>query len=116
MEVRPVEDDHLATLSCSCDPKRSVSSRRYHAADAMVAVVAHWNSSRERVAMPRVNLGQIVKDAVTGFIGTATGRIEYLSGSSQIQVTPRVDDTGKFVDPSWIEERRLEIVTAEERQ
>ena len=63
--------------------------------------------------MPKITLGQVVKDKITGFEGTATGRVEYLTGCTQVLVQPRVDESGKLIDSAWMDESRMEIVTAD---
>lgn len=39
-----------------------------------------------------INLGDVVRDDISGFIGTATAKIEYLKGTTQFQVTAKVVD------------------------
>lgn len=44
--------------------------------------------------MPQIKLGTKVIDTVTGFTGTATSRIEYMTGCTQYGVAPRVGADG----------------------
>lgn len=58
-----------------------------------------------------MKLGDRVRDALTGFMGVATGRAEYLYGCVQVQVTPRVLKEGKPVEPQWFDEQRLNVLS-----
>jgi hypothetical protein len=55
-------------------------------------------------------LGQEAKDAITGFKGIITGRIEYISGCLQYAISPPVKEDGSKRDGEWFDEERLEIV------
>lgn len=60
-----------------------------------------------------MKLGEIVKDRITGFSGTITGKCEYLTGCTQYLLQPNIDKDGKYVDGHWMDEDRLEAVKAE---
>lgn len=60
----------------------------------------------------KVKLGQKVRDIITGFEGTATGRTEYLTGCVQISIVPPVDKDGKVQEGHWFDEDRLQIIEA----
>ena len=62
--------------------------------------------------MNRINIGDRVKDDVTGLQGIVTGIVDYISGCQQLLVQPPVDNDGKFVSSHWIDEDRLEVVDA----
>lgn len=53
-----------------------------------------------------ITLGAQVFDLITGFSGRATGRATYLTGCSQILVSPNAD-AGMFREPQWFDEQRL---------
>lgn len=55
-------------------------------------------------------LGRTVTDTITGYTGTATARIEFLTGCIQYCVTARIDRDGKLPDPVYFDESRLSIV------
>lgn len=57
-----------------------------------------------------VNLGDKVKDTISGFVGIATGRSEYLYGCVRICVTPAEMKDGKPIDPLWFDEDQLSMV------
>jgi hypothetical protein len=58
----------------------------------------------------RIELGQKVKDHITGFSGTVTGRTEYITGCKQILIQPPVKEDGTFVDGRWMDEDRLNVI------
>lgn len=55
-----------------------------------------------------VKLGDTVQDAVTGFVGVATARVEYINGCVQFGVTPKAVD-GKMPDAVYIDHQRLAV-------
>ena len=54
-------------------------------------------------------LGKNVTDKITGFTGTVTGYVTYLSGCNQALVVPRVDKDGKLPGAEWVDDQRLVI-------
>lgn len=58
----------------------------------------------------QIHLGVKVRDRVTGFQGTTTGRCEYLTGCTQLLVVPSVDEKGAARDAQWYDEQRLEVL------
>lgn len=59
-----------------------------------------------------IQLGQTVKDKITGFSGIVTGRVEYLTGCNQLLVAPPVKDDGAFRDSQWFDEQRCDVLNA----
>ncbi len=62
-----------------------------------------------------INLGDRVKDMVTGFTGIAVHRYEYLSGCARISVQPPVKETDseyKLPDALVFDEPQLVLVEA----
>lgn len=59
-----------------------------------------------------IELGQKVRDVVTGFEGVATSRVEYLNGCVQYAVAPVVNekDPQKLPDSVYFDVQRLEVV------
>lgn len=57
-----------------------------------------------------VQLGRKVKDRITGFTGTVTGFVTYISGCNQALVAPPVGSDGKAPDSWWLDEQRLDYV------
>lgn len=58
-------------------------------------------------------LGMKAKDKITGFEGTVTGYVEYISGCNQVLLTPSVDDKGAARDSGWFDVQRIEQVGSE---
>jgi hypothetical protein len=59
-----------------------------------------------------MNNGDKVKDKITGFEGTVTGRVEYITGCNQLLVQPSSKDGTEMPKSSWIDEDRCELVVA----
>ena len=62
----------------------------------------------------KINLGDRVKDKVTGFVGIAIGRTEWLNGCTRITVQPEKLIGGKIVDTSCFDEPQLVVVKAKQ--
>lgn len=58
----------------------------------------------------KFELGQKVRDIITGLEGIVTSRTEYLTGCAHIGVQPQQLKDGKMVDPEWIDQTRLVFV------
>ncbi|MDD5358234.1 MAG: hypothetical protein PHX80_03755 [Candidatus Nanoarchaeia archaeon] len=56
----------------------------------------------------KYELGQEVKDIITGFSGIITGRCEYLTGCNHYAIQSRTLKDGKPADYEWLDESRLE--------
>ena len=62
-----------------------------------------------------IELGDKVKDTITGFAGTATARIEYLNGCIQFLVTPKMakpkkNETPEYPNATYIDVEQLKVV------
>lgn len=58
-----------------------------------------------------INLGDKVKDKVTGFTGVAVSKVEYLNGCIQFCVTPKIKSKeNKMPDGVYIDQQQLEVV------
>lgn len=53
-------------------------------------------------------LGKKVIDRITGFEGTVTGHVEYLTGCNQALVVPTVDEKGLLREGQWFDVQRLQ--------
>lgn len=62
--------------------------------------------------MTRVNLGDEVRDKITGFRGVVIGMTRWLNGCVRVGIQPRkvTKDKGKLVEAEWIDEPQLAIV------
>ena len=58
----------------------------------------------------KVDLGDHVKDVISGFAGIATGVFKYLNGCTRVCVTPRTVKDGKLLDEMVFDETQLTIV------
>lgn len=58
-----------------------------------------------------IQIGDRVRDMISGFAGIVTGKTEYLNGCRQFSVSPeQLDKDGKPIDALWIDEQSLSIV------
>lgn len=55
-------------------------------------------------------LGSILRDSITGFTGTATSRVEYLTGCVQYGIVPKCGKDGKSTSVEYYDEQRLVFV------
>ena len=60
--------------------------------------------------MARIELGDKVTDTVSGMIGIAISRTEYLHGCMRIGVQAQETKDGKPTDAIWIDEPQLDVV------
>jgi len=56
------------------------------------------------------NLGDKLKDRVTGFEGIVIARSEWLNGCKQYCLKPPVDKDGKVQSGEWIDQEQLKLV------
>lgn len=61
-----------------------------------------------------IELGQKVKDTVSGFIGIAVARHIYFQGCERITVQPSVDKDGKLPDTATFDEP--DLIAIEEKK
>lgn len=61
----------------------------------------------------RIPLGTVVRDKVTGFVGIAENRADFLYGCTRYCVQPVVDKEGKMPESKMVDEPQLEIVEGE---
>lgn len=61
-----------------------------------------------------IKLGSTVKDALTGFTGRATARVEFEYGCARIFIEPGVLQDGKPIDGIYFDEQRVEVVEEKE--
>lgn len=58
----------------------------------------------------KVELGDEVKDVVTGFKGVVFGITVFLQGCRRIGIQPPVDKDGKLADAHWFDEPQIEVI------
>lgn len=59
----------------------------------------------------KFELGNKIKDLVSGVEGITTGRIEYLNGCVQYNITPPADKDGKAINSFYYDQNQLELVS-----
>ena len=63
------------------------------------------------MAFKRVELGDLVKDSISGFQGVATQKVYYLQGCSRFCVSPQaVNKEGRIPDGYFFDEPQLIVV------
>lgn len=67
----------------------------------------HRDLTRKAKTAYKFELGQEVRDQLTGVTGNVTGRADYLTGCNQYSVTPRSCEGNKVPDSHWFDEGRL---------
>ena len=58
----------------------------------------------------RVELGQKVRDKISGFEGIAVARTQHLNGCDRITIGPKVDKDGKLGDCETFDEPDIEVL------
>jgi hypothetical protein len=61
--------------------------------------------------MATINMGDVVRDSISGFEGTVISRIEYINGCVQFAVQPKIDKDGKLPDAQYFDMQRLERIS-----
>ena len=54
--------------------------------------------------------GDLVKEKITGFEGTITGSVHYLTGCNQYLIVPKCENPSKVSQGEWYDEGRLELI------
>jgi len=60
--------------------------------------------------LPKIELGDEVRDVVSGFVGVTTCRNEFLNGCVRFCVCPKVGNDGAFREERWFDVQQLETV------
>ncbi len=55
-------------------------------------------------------LGDILRDSITGFSGTATSRVEYINGCIHYGLVPKIGKDQKAPTVEYFDWQRLELV------
>lgn len=72
-------------------------------------IVARFPSIPPKAEQP-MELGTTHKDVITGFQGVATGIRTFISGCTQVLLTPPTDLDGAYREPVWFDIQRLQPV------
>jgi hypothetical protein len=65
------------------------------------------NPQKEQVM---IQLGDRVRDKITGFKGIAVGRTEWLHGCTRIIIEPEELKDGKTIENQWFDDKRVEVL------
>jgi hypothetical protein len=79
---------------------------RVEVVDATPAIL----NTKGDAARLSVRLGAVYRDRVTGLVGTATRRIDFLGGCTRITIRPKVDKDGKLHDGLMIPVEQAELI------
>lgn len=60
--------------------------------------------------MSKIELGRSYEDKITGFVGVATGYVEYITGCNQALLQPKVGVDGAYKDSMWFDQQRLTVL------
>ena len=58
-----------------------------------------------------IELGDIVRDKLTGFKGVVVAKIQFLNGCIQYSVLPKAKKTGEYPEDVGIDEQNIEIIS-----
>lgn len=59
-----------------------------------------------------INLGDRARDEITGYTGIATGKVSYITGCDQYQLSASINDRGDTPEARWFDETRLKVLDA----
>ena len=63
-----------------------------------------------------IKLGDKVRDKITGFTGIATSKTEFINGSIQYLVAPKVGKDNKMIEEIAIDEGSLEVISVKRKK
>lgn len=66
--------------------------------------------------MTEIKLGSKVKCKITGFIGVAVAKTEYLNGCIQYEVAPKVKKNNEIVESVAIDSQSLEVIGSKKKK
>lgn len=58
----------------------------------------------------QIKLGSQAKDIISGFKGTVTGYVQYISGCNQYLLSAKVAKDGALKESHWFDEQRVEAL------
>lgn len=59
-----------------------------------------------------VNLGDRVRDKISGFQGIVTGRTEYLNGCARVVIEPEELHDGQIIESRYFDEQQIQVIEA----
>ena len=57
-----------------------------------------------------VQLGDQVKDTITGLKGIVIGLCDYLYGCRRLVIQPSIDKDGQYVESIWVDEPQVKVL------
>ncbi|MCZ4351567.1 hypothetical protein O4H61_03475 [Roseovarius aestuarii] len=57
-----------------------------------------------------IEMGDLVKDTLSGFTGAVIARLEHLTGCNQVHVLPQSDAENEMKDGVWFDIERIELI------
>jgi hypothetical protein len=80
--------------------------------EPQIAIIDKKQVIKASVPKKKIKLGQIVKDEITGYEGTAMGRVIHLNGCTRIGVQEKYDPSRErdFCNGKWFYEHQLAVV------
>lgn len=66
--------------------------------------------------MTEIKLGDKVKDKITGFVGIAVARTEYINGCVQYSVIQKVGKDNKMMEDISIDQETLEVIKPKKKK
>ena len=57
-----------------------------------------------------IELGDRVRDSISGFHGIAYGRLEWVNKCTRISIAPEYTDNGKLIESIWFDEEQVVLV------
>jgi len=66
--------------------------------------------------MNKIQLGDKVKDKVSGFVGVAVAKTEFINGCIQYNVMPKAGKDGKMPEEVGIDEQSLEVIVQKRKK
>lgn len=63
-----------------------------------------------------IELGDKVRDKITGYIGTAVARVEFINGCVQYEVAGQVGKDNKVPEPISIDEQSLVVIGKKKKE
>lgn len=63
---------------------------------------------REKDKMDEIKLGNEYKDVISGFVGIAVAKTEWINGCNRVTLSPKLDKDGKIQDSCCFDVEQLE--------
>ena len=78
--------------------------------ETQLAITDHNRAVIKEMAIATVDLGDKVKDPLSGFEGIVFGHAYWLNGCIRTGVSPKLDKDGKIQETQWFDDPQLELI------